>query len=186
MKSTKPPMRALHFIRGNPEDIGKSIHVISVDPAAKNFAIFIQQRKPVNKTLVLEKFPPFSTFTELTENLERYREIYERCDLLIIERQLPRNYTAVRIAQHVISYFLIKFKCAIVEVDSKLKNRLIRNQAGKDAAQGLNKKKSIKQQSIHYAKSICDPETRAMIEKYKKQDDLCDAVCQCEAVFRSM
>ena len=177
-------MRALHFIRGNPEDIGKSTHVISVDPAAKNFAIFIQQRKPVNKTLVLEKFPPFSTFTELTENLERYREIYERCDLLIIERQLPRNYTAVRIAQHVMSYFLIKFRCAIVEVDAKLKNRLIRNQAGQDAAQG--KQKSIKQQSIDYAKSICDPETRAMIEKYKKQDDLCDAICQCEAVFRSL
>jgi len=176
-------MRALHFIRGTPEDIGKSTHVISVDPAAKNFAIFIQQRKPVKKTLVLEKFPPFSTFTELTENLERYREIYERCDLLIIERQLPRNYTAVRIAQHVMSYFLIKFQCAIVEVDAKLKNRLM---AGQETKQGLNKQKSIKQQSIHYAKSICDPETRAMIEKYKKQDDLCDAMCQCEAVFRSL
>ena len=72
---------------------------------------------------------------------------------MLIERQLPTNYRAVRISQHIISYFLFHFKNLtpslpmIFEVDSKLKGKQL------GFSKHLNER-GLKLWSVDYAKSL--------------------------------
>jgi hypothetical protein len=106
---------------------------------------------------------------------------------MIIERQLPMNLKAVRISQHIISYFMFHFKNLvpnlpmIFEIDSKLKSREL------GASTHLNER-GIKQWSIDLCKSLLvkrqDYDGLEILEKHKrKADDVADTLVQIEAFF---
>ena len=174
-------------------------HIISVDPASTNYALRIEKRyhngwiRPVVFDKVSIKdidendgFTLCNTFNNLTNFLDKYKKYYNGTHFVVIERQLPQNYKATRIAQHTISYFSIILRdCetlpTIIEVDPKLKGKML------GAPQGINDRQ-LKSWAIVKASELLvirkDDFSQNIMKKFKnKQDDLADTICQIEALF---
>lgn len=179
------------------------IQVISIDPGIRNLALRVESRGirsnsyPI-KTLVFEKLHIREEERKLLGNidqlyllitnfLDKYLNIFKKSHIMIIERQMPTNYRAVRISQHIISYFLLHFKNImptlpmIFEIDSKLKGKEL------GASRHLNDR-GIKQWSIDHCKTLLikrqDYIGLEILEKNKKKaDDLADTLIQSEALF---
>ena len=174
--------------------------VVSIDPGTKNFALRIERRYTSGKVVPIvfdkaslntscirngevycEKYRSLSIF------LNKYLEFYDLCHFIIIEKQLPQNSKATRLAQHTISYFST-ILCdkpllpSIIEVDAKLKGKML------GAPKGINSKQ-LKAWSVVEARRMLEEREDSFsigVLNYfsKKQDDLCDTVCQAEALFR--
>lgn len=183
-----------------------TVKVISVDPGILNFCIRVEERpfkkgvKGNIKTLLYDKLKLKKVDVELEGNhrcnhyqiltnyLDKHAELFKQCDLVIIERQMPFNYKATRIAQHTITYFMMLMRnleqhTMIVEVDSKLKGKEL-------GAHPHLRDMDIKQWAIQEADRILklrnDVYSLDKIKKERKKDDLCDTVCQVEAFFKHM
>lgn len=189
--------------------------VVSIDPSMQNFGFRVERRYRSGRIVSLgfaritlgpppirrKKDPhtgkmvpidpppdpntPVETYMKTTDFLDQYKSMYMDTHMIIMERQLPHNYKAVRISQHVISYFLAMLKNAplrpvIIEVDSKLKSRQL------GCPKGLNERQN-KLWLIEKAMELCqlrqDMESYTAINTSKKKDDLADTICQIEAVF---
>lgn len=173
--------------------------VISIDPARKNYAMRIERRyhngwiTPIvfDKVSIeaideVEGITIYNTYQVLTAFLEKYQQFYDDCHFIIIERQLPQNYRATRIAQHSISYFSIRLHnrpllASIVEVDPKLKGKVL------GAPKGINDKQ-LKAWAIEKARNLLivrlDHFSIQVLDCFRnKQDDLSDTICQIEALF---
>ena len=192
-----------HNIDLNERKWPEVVKVISIDPGIRNLALRVESRGinsncyPI-KTLVFEKLRITEDdrrldgnvdqlFFLVTNFLDKYREIFKECHMLIIERQLPINYKAVRVSQHIISYFLFLFKNVmptlplIYEVDPKLKTKQL------GASKHLNER-GVKQWSVDLGKELCvkrqDYDALKILQKNKaKSDDLCDVIVQAESFF---
>jgi hypothetical protein len=192
-----------HSIDLSKRETGDVVKVISIDPGIRNLALRVETRGITSnnypiKTIVFEKLRITEEDRRLegnndqlyflmTQFLDKYREIFKTCDFVLIERQMAINYKAVRISQHIITYFLILFKDrmpllpVVYEVDPKLKGREL------GASKHLNER-GIKQWSVDYAKALFtkrqDYDALKIVQKNKsKSDDLCDCACQLEAFF---
>jgi len=173
--------------------------VLSIDPARKNYAMRIERRYHNGwiTPIVFDKFSIesieeiggitiYSTYQVLTSFLEKYQEFYDDCHFIVIERQLPQNYRATRIAQHTISYFSIRLHnkpllASIIEVDPKLKGKIL------GAPKGINDKQ-LKSWAVEEGRKLLttrmDQFSIEVLDHFRnKQDDLCDTVCQIEALF---
>lgn len=173
--------------------------VISIDPGRINYALRVERRYKNGRIIpiVFDKTSVESivcdgeniicdTYKVLTEFLDKYSEVYQDCHFVIIERQLPQNYKATRIAQHTISYFSITLHNAkllpeIIEVDPKLKGRMLKVPVGTN-------EKQLKSWAVVTAKKLLldrdDIFSLQVLDHFaKKQDDLCDTICQIEALF---
>lgn len=183
--------------------------VVSIDPSLKNLGFRIERRyingkiipivymrknfapqipKDENGNPLQEQLIICDYYESITNFLDQYHNEFMNSHFVIIERQLPHNHKAVRISQHVISYFCIKLKNApllpiIAEVDSKLKSRQL------GAPKGLGERQ-VKQWLIEKAKELLqmrgDKVSYNHLMKEKKKDDLADIVCQVEALFSYM
>lgn len=174
--------------------------VVSIDPARKNYAIRIERRynngyiqpivfdKVSIECFVEEKGVLINnTYQELTNFLNKYKEFYNECHYIIIERQLPQNYKACRIAQHTISYFSIILSDkpllpSIVEVDPKLKTKML------EAPKGLTDRQ-IKLWATETGTQLLvmrnDNFSLEVLKYFRtKQDDLCDTICMIEGLFK--
>lgn len=173
--------------------------VISIDPARKNYGFRIERRyhngwiTPIvfDKTAV-ESFEQegdtiiCNTYQVLTSFLTKYEQFYDDCHFIIIERQLPQNYKASRIAQHTISYFSIRthnkpLLPSIIEIDPKLKGKIL------GAPKGITDKQ-LKTWAVEKARELLsirkDDFSLQVLNHFRnKQDDLSDTVCQAEALF---
>ena len=174
--------------------------IICIDPARKNYALRIERRyhdgyiepKVFDKVSV-EKFTEYDgyktteTYEEVTEFLNKYKEFYDDCHFMIIERQLPENYQATRIAQHTISYFSIVLHnkpllANIIEVASQLKGRML------NVPKGTNKVQ-LKAWAVVQARELLtirdDQYSLGVMNHFgKKQDDLADTVIMIEALMK--
>ena len=143
-----------------------------------------------------------SIYHQVTHFLEKHRELLKESDLVIVERQLSVNYFAVRLSQHVLSYFMCLLHlekkkemeeeegAIILEIDPKLKTKEL------DAPKGINEKQ-VKQfcidKGIEILEERGDKKSLDVLERYRtlkkvkksqrKLDDLCDTVCQIEALL---
>jgi hypothetical protein len=174
------------------------LQFISIDPGVKNLAIRIERRYLDSRLIeayVYNKFAPFEVVTENDESinhlykninniLNNYKKYFNTTHYIIIEKQLPINYQATRVAQHIISYFINHLTDApllpsIVEIDPKLKGKLLK------APKGLNKKE-LKVWAVKHARELMlkrdDKYSLTIFDKTKKKDDLADTLCQIEAI----
>lgn len=173
--------------------------VVSIDPARKNYAMRIERRYHDGKIIpivfdkvaiesfeVKEKITICNTYQMLTAFLDKYLQFYYDCHFFIIERQLPKNYKATRIAQHTISYFSVKLQNAhllpsIIEICPKLKGKVL------GAPGGINDKQ-LKTWAVEKARELLamrqdKSSVDVMNHFHNKQDDLADTICQIEALF---
>lgn len=170
------------------------LQFISIDPALKNLAIRVEKRFK-NKDIIClfsDKYNPSlncvsdninNLYQHITDILDKLKDYFINTHYVIIERQIPKNHNAVRIAQHLITYFLINLKdlplCpSIIEVDPKLKGKIL------GAPKGINERQ-LKVWSVEKAIALSterkDEYTLTLLKKTKKKDDLSDVLCQIEA-----
>jgi hypothetical protein len=174
------------------------VQLVSIDPGRKNYAFRIERRyyngwiTPVAfakadlpVSTVEGDTTTTTTYQSITEFLNRYQQFYHDCHYIIIERQLPQNYKATRIAQHTISYFSLRLENApllpaIVEVSPHLKGKVL------GAPRGLPNK-ALKEWAVGVAHTLLqtrrDDFSLGIINANTKQDDLSDTVCQAEALL---
>ena len=138
------------------------------------------------------------TFHNMTDLLDKYSDIWIKCSVFIIEKQMmfgkQTNPMAVKLGQHCYSYFAInygRFK-NIIEFPAYNKTQLLgsckvevrKGKNGKPVYKAIDKP-SRKKWCISKAKDILelrgDSEGICMIHKSKKKDDLCDVICQLQA-----
>lgn len=179
------------------------IRIISIDPGITNFCIRVEERGIKNyfhpRTLLYEKFRlkkddhqlqedfVCNVYGKLTCFLDQHIELYKTCHIVLIERQMPFNYKAVRISQHALSYFMLHLRnivpnmAQIFEVDSKLKGREL------GASNHLNKR-GLKAWAVDEATRLLkirnDRQGLDILSRERKKDDLADTVCQIEALFQ--
>jgi hypothetical protein len=189
------------------------LQFVSIDPSTKNLGFRIEKRfadgrvemkvlerisfidtakdrrkkglEPLKNPNKIEIIP--TLYRDITTYLNKYREEYLKSHVILIERQLDKNYKCVRVAQHVISYFCLLLADAplypdIIEIDSKQKY----SQWGSPA--NLNET-GKKQWLIARVMELClyrkDYTSYDLIVKSKgKQDDLSDTIGQLEAYCR--
>lgn len=177
------------------------VNIISIDPGIRNLVVRVESRginidMPI-KTIVFEKLHISeetrkldgnidNLYLYITDFLDRYLNIFKNCQILIIERQLSINYRAVRISQHILTYFLMHFKnnetgSLIYEIDSKLKGREL------GAPKNLNER-GLKLWAVEECKRIFDKRKdmlglQILHANKKKADDHSDTVIQIEAFF---
>lgn len=175
-------------------DVG-FIRAISIDPGRNNFAFRMEDRYPngMITPLVYEKVAIkevtdtngvtlCNTYKNLTAFLEKFIDYYSLCRLVVIERQLPNNYQAVRISQHVISYYSLRLFNSpllpeIYEVAPTLKSQIFHKPKCED----------LKKWSVVVAREFFertgDTISLKILDKEKKKDDLADTKTQLEALF---
>lgn len=181
--------------------------ICSIDPARDNFAIRVETRPKDHETedfitcqlfekldlrkmaVVLDNPGDYlKIFDVLSSFLDLHLELLQTCHIFVMERQqIPENVWTNRIAQHTLSYLLLKMKDTpllpiILEIDPKVKGQQL------EAPTGLNYN-ALKKWSTETAISLLtlrqDEYSLAVFSKYKtKKDDLADTVCQIEALFR--
>lgn len=176
-------------------NLGNFIQITSIDPCKtklSNFAFRVEKRfeDGIVETITMQHIIGGSQnhiYNSITDFLDENIEYINKTHLFIIERQLPLNYKAVRISQHVITYLMIKTKNnsllpEIIEVDSKLKSKQL------NAPSNLTSK-GIKKWSVEKAISILNKRNdqfglellNDLKNKKHKLDDYCDTICQSEA-----
>lgn len=178
--------RYIHIFKGDIIRYPKVI--LSIDPAIKNLAVRIEQRNydsPSSKTILFDKLSlPNSKDGEIYISIINYlnniSNLLTNIDLIIMEKQLPRNYKMVRLSQHILSYFLINnISNCIIEVEPTMKSSVL----GYIKEYGNVKKWSIKT-ALEILNQHNDITGINIINKYSKKDDLADTVCQIEAYIR--
>lgn len=169
--------------------------IVSIDPGRVNCAFRIEKRpKSGNpQTVAFDKWKVeeyiedgiliCKTYDNVTKKLESFYKYFCNCHYIIIERQLPQNYKATRIAQHIISYFCFRLKnkpnCpSIIEIDPKMKGKHLGFPRGMD----------LKAWAVVKAREILEDRNdvfgiSVMNYHSRKQDDLADVVLQIEAFF---
>ncbi len=124
-------------------------------------------------------------YSHSIDMLKKYLPFFEMCQYIIVESQLPINYDAVRMSQHIITFLMMNLankgcKPMICEVDTYFKSRIFN-------APKRMKKPELKKWCIEYALKLLekrgDTETIEMIKASGKKDDLCDTLCYCEGWF---
>jgi hypothetical protein len=183
--------------------------ICSIDPGEVNFAIRIEHRKYIPKeapysgwkliqilVLLYDFFDIIgdvnvSCYQLLTNYLDSKIDLLKRCNVFIIEKQLPINYPKVRINQHIVSYIMLRLAESplnpiIYDIHPVLKSEVF----------GLTRMKEsdLKKKSTSIAKdilalrgdtkSIEKIETNRNIRGILKHDDLGDVVFQMEAFFK--
>lgn len=180
---TQQPEKTPYTMYNQPPVKGDYLQFVSIDPALKNLALRVERRYNDGRVICLysQKYSPMETINQLYHNitvlLDNQQEYYKDTHYVIIERQLPQNYLATRVMQHLISYFLLK-QCCVVEIDPKLKGRML------DAPKGIGErqlKKWAVEKAIEIATQRGDDYTLNLLKKNKKKDDLADVLCQIEA-----
>jgi len=142
------------------------------------------------------KLSPY-IFANMTSVLDKYIDLWNECDVFIIEQQMLfgklTNPTAVKLAQHCYSYFSIKYnttKC-IYEFPAFQKTQVLgarkieyttpKGTTRYKCQTKPQRKKWCITKAIDILNSRDDQITINVITNTKKKDDLCDVICQCQA-----
>lgn len=185
------------------------IRIFCCDPGVSHFSLRIETRSiksvgPIT-TLLFDKVGLKKEEQELTKDLvcniysfisnylDQHLDLIKTCHMVIIEKQLPINYRAVRVSQHVLTYLMEHLKNLtpnlpmFFEVIPQLKGREL------GAPPTLNEK-GIKAWAVEKAFQLLtdrndqkglevlnrkDPRTK----RKEKKDDLSDTVVMIEALF---
>jgi len=169
----------------------KHVRIISIDPAIKNIGIRIETRYDADMivTEFMDKISigtdEESFYIECNKFFDTLCDLISTCHIIIIERQLPVNYKPVRISQHIITYFMVKYShLYVIELDSKIKSRMLANKK-------MNKhelKKWSVELGIKILRERNDNKGLEIVEKFKKMkkklDDIMDTVIQIEGFLK--
>lgn len=160
--------------------------IFSIDPGRVNFACRLEERREDGciDGLIYKRMR-FEELLDIQKFFEEHHDLLSQTTICIVEKQMPINYTMIRVSQHVETYFLTKYPhVAVYEISSKLK-------VGKDVTIDTAKKLLLEgkdQRSYDLLDRMGNPvkEVGKRRPKKEKLDDLCDTVCQIDAFMKEM
>lgn len=200
----KPPYIVYNPHEGNaplddPEEKDK-ITITTIDPGRINCGIYIgnyyrDKEKYWSKYLARLNFIvseqdkcQYAESIKVLDKLEEEYSYFSQSQYIIIESQMAISYENTRMGQHLISYFLTRFKDKgkrplIIEINSKIKTKLL------GCPEKLSKyqyKKWCREKALELlkTKSLDDDNKNKFIKLIninKKSDDMGDVVCYFEA-----
>lgn len=199
---TKKPLKSqiprkgeyTYYVRNNINNFPKDeMMIMSIDPGICNLSFRIENINLVTKdrNLILmancniktgENQSVLSPYENATNLLKSCQEEITACSVILIERQLPINYNAVRISQHVLTYLLLNVPedenyLVIAEVDPQLKSKYLK--CPKGLTSSYIKKWAI-EKAIEILTEREDHLSLEVINKEKKKDDYSDCVLMIE------
>jgi len=184
--------------------------IVSIDPAPRNLSFRLEERyksghietrrleshdflqgKPSQKdkskaAAELDNAIQSRLYPAIVSFLNSRDIDYSTCHCIMVERQLPENYIATRIAQHLLSYFML-VTCdkgvypTIMEIDPRFKSKML------GAPANLNKtglKAWAKEAASFLLNCRQDHDGMRLYGAIRKQDDPADTIVQSEAVAR--
>jgi hypothetical protein len=80
-----------------------------IDDMCKTGEIVCFENKSLMKNCDTKKYLDTEVFHNLTKLFDENMELWNSCDVFLIEQQMNRNIMALKIGQHCFSYFLFKF-----------------------------------------------------------------------------
>lgn len=164
--------------------------ITSFDPAIKNLALRIERRyKDFVQTGIFElidiKGDSFNdSMVNLTLVLNRFFDFINDSDYIFIEKQMGPNHESSKVYSYIIGFLLGRIpnnerQTKLYEISAKLKNKVLNPPKGTKYAQ-------LKKLSIDYSLDLLtdrnDEYALNILKQKKKKDDLCDTVCQIEAM----
>jgi hypothetical protein len=182
-----------------------TLYICSIDPGKNNFAFCIEEvdlkackeaqtveeivkhgkvcvleNINLSRNLTKGKYIDTRIFINITDLLDKYREYWDKTQIILIEQQMSFgvrkiNTMALKIAQHCFSYFSILYRDTkqIIEYPSYHKTQVL------DAPKRMDKparKKWAVERAIEYLKLRGDTTFCDNIEKRKKKDDVSDCL----------
>ena len=187
------------------------IGIVSIDPGIVNIGLYITffWNNGHVQSCVLERLD-FSTedrknenddnkikvYNEAISKLDKHFDIISQTHFILIESQLSVNPNAMRMAQHFITYFSMKFKDVgikplIIEISPQLKTELLGGPKGREKGETKEKAKRkrkewCRQKAEEILRCCHDDETAEFLVKKRakkgegksKKDDMGDVVCQ--------
>lgn len=183
------------------------IRIISIDPGITHFAIRVEERSiksvgPIT-TLLFEKIGLKKDEQELSEDLvspiytfvlnflDKHKELFKTCHMVLIEKQLPINYRAVRMSQNTLTYFMMLMKNKEPELPMFFEVAPILKGRELGVPPNLNER-GLKLWAVDKAKELLTMRddkvglavlNRKIKGKTEKKDDLSDSVLMIEALF---
>lgn len=159
----------------------EEIKVVSIDPAIDNFGFRLEVRTPTSlRTVFMEKSVHEDCFLSLTRYLDSFD--MSEASIVLIESQMTINYDMIRVSQHCITYFCLRYPSVIVvELSSKLKTNVLG--APKGMTKPQRKKWSVEEAERIYTKYGDTEGMRMLRSTVGKKDDVADTTTQSEAFF---
>lgn len=123
----------------------------------------------------------YSIFVNLTTILDKYRDYWDKCSIIIIETQMSFgdkvNVKALKVAQHCYSYFTILYANFKTVLNYPAYHKYHVLECPKGMTKPQRKKWAVeKAQEIWVGND--DFSTLQIVSKYRKKDDLCDSFIQ--------
>lgn len=169
----------------------------SIDPGAKNYAIYIDQRQQ-DKVPQILKWEKWTMFEEkqkvifslpamklLTQNLDTLLSVLSTCDKVLVEVQVRKNKQMLKIEQHTLTYLQLRLpeSVKIVLVPNKWKYTLL------GCPSGLTPYRR-KRWSVAKAKEILKERGQMdaveFLEEQEKDDDFAETFTTLEACLKKM
>jgi hypothetical protein len=178
----------------------QNILVVSIDPGVTNCGIYVGYYDTVteiHKTLHLERLEfndginPYISSLEKLDEMEKDYCYFSAAHYIVIESQMHNVTLNTRMCQHLITYFITKYKdkgnkAIVVEIAAQAKYRLLGCPMGLDKAD--RKRWSPKRAIELLEERECEDELIHITEirSSTKRDDMADALCQYHAFFKML
>jgi hypothetical protein len=163
------------------------LQIVSIDPAVVNLALRIERRytnRPPEVVhfdkVTLTDDPEVPLALALHTWLMTLDHEFSESHVFLIENQLRQNPWATRVDGHLCAFFLARYAGRglhplVAEVSPKLKSKQLNAPKGED----------LKKWSVEKATAILtergDVTSLAILDGFKKKDDLADVICQSES-----
>jgi hypothetical protein len=167
------------------------MRICSIDIGKVNFAYCITEYTsiyPNGNILLLEnvnissdikpKHLLFPVFKNMTNELDKHKDLLDTCDYVVIEKQMNTNIMALKLGQHCQSYFMLKVKTNLVEFPSYYKTQCLNAPLKMTYSQ---RKKWAVHKAIDILMERGDYVNLTLLTLSTKSDDLADVIVQTEA-----
>lgn len=118
---------------------------------------------------------------KLIEVMNVYYDIWEKCDIILIERQMTVNLQALKLSHYLETYFKIKFPLKkIINYSSCMKTLKL-------TTEKLKRKNDRKIWTVKFAQEILYAENNECLTYFtslNKKDDVSDAICMIESYIK--
>jgi hypothetical protein len=111
--------------------------------------------------------------------MDDHRDIWEKCNIFLIERQMTINLQALKLSHYLEAYLKIYFPTkTILNYSASIKTKKL-------GAVDLKSKNDRKKWTVQYVSKLLKGDNLKYFQTLKKQDDIADVVCMIQAYLIS-
>jgi hypothetical protein len=132
----------------------------------------------LSKNKKKEKNNPIDLGLNLFKIMDDYKQVWDKCEIFLIERQMIINMQALKLSHYLEAYLKIHYPL------KKILNYNASTKTKKLGAIDLKNKADRKKWTIQYTLQLLDGENLKYFQSLTKKDDVADVVCMIESFLR--